>query len=96
MVETVGPLPFNRQDLYCGVLRCCCQAGAVIRTFLGGARLPATIDVIFCRRLEVIGSLFLVFEKVVFLNIGKKKNVWCFNGKKVGKMGGLLKTLRVL
>ena len=87
---------FNCQNLDFSVSRCCCQAGAVVRTFLDGARLPATADVIFSRQLEVIGSVFFVFERVVFLNIGKNKNVWCFNGKKMGKMGGLLKTLRVL
>ena len=64
---------FNCQNLYFGVSRCCCQAGAVVRTFLDGARLPATANVIFHRRLEVIGSVFLVFERVVFLNIGKRK-----------------------
>ena len=68
-METV----FNCQNLYFGVSRCCCQAGAVVRTFLDGARLPATANVIFHRQLEVIGSVFLVFERVVFLNIGKRK-----------------------
>ena len=77
-METVGPLPFNRQNLYFDVLRCCRQAGAVVGTFLGGVRLPAMIDVIFCRRPEVIGSIFLVFDRAVFMNIGKKKNVLVF------------------
>ena len=65
MVETVGPPPFNCKNLYFGVSQCCYQAGAVVGTFLGGARLPATADVIF-RRLEVIESVFLVFERAVF------------------------------
>ena len=64
---------FNCQNLYFGVSWCCCQAGAIVRTFLDGARLPATANVIFHRQLEVIGSVFLVFERVVFLNIGKRK-----------------------
>ena len=39
-------------------------------------------------------SLFLVFERVVFLN--KRLVFQTFSDKKVGKMGGLLKNLRVL
>ena len=54
-------------------------------------------DVIF-RQLEVIESVvFLVFEKVVFLNVEKKKSIWSVSvTNKVGKMGWLLKILRVL
>ena len=55
-----------------------------------------TADVVFHRQLEVIGSIFLVFERAVFLNTGKKINVWCFSGKKVGKKGGLMKSLTEL
>ena len=54
VVETISPPTFNHQNLYTGVSWCCRQAGAVVGTFLGGARLPATTDVIFCQRLEVI------------------------------------------
>ena len=74
MVETVGPPPFNRKNLYSGVSRCCRQARVVVGTFLGGARLPATTDVIFHRWLEVLESVVLVFERVVFLNIEKTEN----------------------
>ena len=73
MVETIGPPPFNRKNLYSSVSRCCRQARAVVGTFLGGARLPAAADVIFHQWLEVLESLVLVFERVVFLNIEKKE-----------------------
>ena len=66
MAEKISPPPFNHQNPYSGVSWCCCQAGAVVGTFLGGARLPATADVIFRHWLEVIGSIFLVFERAVF------------------------------
>ena len=79
---------FNCQNLYFGVSWCCCQAGAVVRTFLDGARLPATANVIFHRRLEVIGSVFLVFERVVFLNIGKRKLFSVSVAKKWEKWAG--------
>ena len=76
MVETVGPPLFNCKNLYSGISRRCRQAGAVVETFLGGATLPTTADVIFCQ-LEVIESVvFLVFERVVFLNVEKKKSIW--------------------
>ena len=87
MVETV----FNCQNLYFGVSRCYCQAGAVVRTFMDGARLPVTAGVIFCRRLEVIGSVFLVFERVVFLNIGKRKLFSVLVAKKWEKWAGYSK-----
>ena len=74
VVETVGPPPFNCKNLYSGVSRCCHQARAVVGTFLGGARLPAIADVIFHRWLEVLESVVLVFERVVFLNIEKTEN----------------------
>ena len=79
---------FNCQNLYFGVSWCCCQAGAVVRTFLDGARLPATANVIFHRQLEVIGSVFLVFERVVFLNIGKRKLFSVSVAKKWEKWAG--------
>ena len=74
MVETVGPPPFNCKNLYSGVSRCCRQARAVVGTFLGGARLPTIADVIFHQWLEVLESVVLVFERVVFLNIEKTEN----------------------
>ena len=75
MVETVSPLPFNCKNLYSGVLRCFHHAREVVGTFIGRVRLLATAYVIF-RWLEVIESVFLVFERVVFLNNEKKKSVW--------------------
>ena len=75
VIETVSPTAFNRKNLYFGVSRCCRQAGAVVETFLDEARLSATANVIF-RRLEVIEGVFLVFERIVFMNIEKKKSVW--------------------
>ena len=56
----------------------------------------ATANVIFCQRLEVIESVVLVFERVVFLNIEKTKKHLVFQGQKSGKNGELLKILRVL
>ena len=59
-------------------------------------RLLAAAGVIF-RWLEVRESVFLFFRESVFLNIEKKKKgVVSFSEEKVGKMGGLLKILRVL
>ena len=55
---------------------------------MDGARLPATADVIFRRQLEVIGSVFLVFERVVFLNIGKRKLFSVSVAKKWEKWAG--------
>ena len=67
---------------------------AVVGTFLGEARLSATANLIF-RRLEVTESVFLVSERIVFMNIEKKKSVWSVSmTKKVGKMGGLLKIFK--
>jgi len=94
VVETVGPPRFNRQNLYSGVSRCSRQAVVVVGTFLGGARLLATADVIFCRRLEVIVSVFLVFERAVFLNIGKKKKCLVFQWQKKWKNGQAIENLK--
>ena len=65
VVETIGPPPFNRKNLYTSVLWCCRQAGAVVGTFLGGSRLPATAGVIFHQRLEVI-VYFLFLRELCF------------------------------
>ena len=48
--------------------------------------MSATANVIFCQRLEVIESVVLVFERVVFLNIEKKEKHLVFQGQKSGKM----------
>ena len=56
--------------------------------------MSATANVIFCQQLEVIESVVLVFERVVFLNIEKKRKTFGVSGTKSGKW--LLKILRVL
>ena len=51
-------------------------------------------DVIF-RQLEVIESVvFLVFERVVFLNVEKKKSIWSVSMTKSGKNGQVIENFK--
>ena len=69
---------------------------AVVGTFLGGARLSikGKCDLLSGARSDK--ECISYFWESYVSKYWQKKNVWCFNGKKVGKMGWLLKTLRVL
>ena len=91
-MEIVGPPPFNRQNLYFGVLRCSRQVVVVVGTFLGGVRLPATVDVIFLLATRSDRECISCFGESCVFEYWKKEKCLVFSGKKVGKMDGPLKT----